>query len=84
MATVGSTARVSREGDESEVTEKAPISEVRRQLGLVVPEEAVAEGTSIAEAEHIVTEGGSENEDEVDYTILSPMKLSHIELVKVA
>ena len=51
MATVGSTARVSREGDESEVTEKAPISEVRRQLGLVVPEEAVAEGTSIAEAE---------------------------------
>jgi hypothetical protein len=79
MAKVRSTARVSREGDEAEVTETAPISEVMRQSGLVVPKEAVAEGTSIAEAEQIVVEGGSENEDEEDYTILSPMKPSHIE-----
>jgi hypothetical protein len=47
-----------------------------------VLEEAIAEGTSIAEAEQIVVEGGSENEDEEDYTILSPMKPSHVEFGK--
>jgi hypothetical protein len=73
---------VSREGDEAEAAETAPISEVMKQSGLVVPEEAVAEGTSIAEAEQIAVEGGSENEDEEDYTILSPAKPSHIEFGK--
>jgi hypothetical protein len=82
MAKVRSTARVSREGDEAEVTETALISKVMRQSGLVVPEEAVVEGASIAEAEQIAAEGGSENEDEEDYTILSPMKPSHIEFGK--
>jgi hypothetical protein len=82
MARVRSTARVSHEGDETEVTETAPISEVMRQSGLVVPEEAVAEGTSTTEAEKIVAEGGSENEGEDDNTILSPMKPSHIEFGK--
>jgi hypothetical protein len=82
MARVRSTTRVSREGDEDEVTETAPISEVMRQSGLVAPEEAVAKGTSIAEAEQIAVEGGSENEDEEDYTILSPTKPSHIEFGK--
>ena len=82
MARVRSTARVSREGDEAKVTETAPISEVMRQSGLIVREEAVVDGTSIAEAEQIVTEGGSENEDEEDYTILSPVKPSHIEFGK--
>jgi hypothetical protein len=51
MARVRSTARVSREGDDAEVTETAPISEVMRQSGLIVREEAVVDGTSIAEAE---------------------------------
>jgi hypothetical protein len=73
---------VSLEGDTAEVTETAPISEVMMQSGLVVLEEAVAEGTSIAEAEQIAVEGGSENEDEEDYTILSPAKPSHIEFGK--
>ena len=82
MARVRSTARVSREGDKAEATETAPISEVMRQSGLVVLEEAVAEGTSIAEAEQIAVEEGSENEDEEDYTILSPAKPSHIEFGK--
>jgi hypothetical protein len=82
MARVRSTARVSREGDEAEVTEIAPISEVMRRSGLVVPKEVVAEGTSITEAEQIVVEGGSENEDEEDNTILSLMKPSHIEFGK--
>jgi hypothetical protein len=82
MARVRSTTRVSHEGDEAEVTEIMPISEVMRRSGLVVPEGAVAEGTSVAEAEQIVAEGGSENEDEEDNTILSPMKPSHIEFGK--
>jgi hypothetical protein len=73
---------VSREGDEAEAAETAPISEVMKQSGLVVPEEAVAEGTSIAEAEQIAVEGGSENEDQEDYTILSLVKPSHIEFGK--
>jgi hypothetical protein len=51
LARVRSTARVSREGDEAEAAETTPISEVMKQSGLVVLEEAVAEGSSIAEAE---------------------------------
>jgi hypothetical protein len=82
MSRVRSTARVSREGDEAEVTETSPISEVMRQSGLVVPEEVVAEGTSIAEAKQITVEGGSENEGEEDYAILSPVKPSHIKFGK--
>jgi hypothetical protein len=35
MARVRSTARLTREGGETEATETAPISEVMRQLGLV-------------------------------------------------
>jgi hypothetical protein len=45
---------VSREGDETEVTETAPISEVMRRSRLVVQEAAIAEGTSNAEAEQVV------------------------------
>jgi hypothetical protein len=81
MARVRSTARVSREEDEAEAIETAPISKVMRRSGLVVLEEAGAEGTSTAEAEQIMAEGGSENEGE-DNNILSPMKPSHIEFAK--
>jgi hypothetical protein len=82
MARVRSTARLSREGDEAEVTKTAPISKVMRQLGLVVPEEAVAEGSSIAEAEQIAV-GGSENEDEEDYTILIQRNPATLNLVNL-
>jgi hypothetical protein len=82
MARVRSTARVSREGDEAEVTEMATISEVMRQSGLVVPEEPVVEGTSTAEPEQIAVGEGSDNEDEEDYIILSPAKPSHLEFGK--
>jgi hypothetical protein len=58
---------VSHEGDGAEATIIAPISEVMRRLGLVVSEEAIAEGTSAAEAKHTVAEGGSENESEEDH-----------------
>jgi hypothetical protein len=79
MARVRLTARVSREGDEAEVTETTPISELMRQSGLVVPEKLVAESTLTAEVEQITVGEGSGNEDEEDYTILSPEKPSHLE-----
>jgi hypothetical protein len=82
MARVRSTARVSREGDKTEVTETAPISEVMRRSGLVVPEEATTEGASNAKAEQAVVEGESDNESEEDNNILSPTKSSHIEFGK--
>jgi hypothetical protein len=64
------------------VRSTAPISEVMRWSGLVVPEEAIVEGTSTSEAKQIMAEGGSQNEGEEDNTILSPMKPSHIEFGK--
>ena len=51
MARVRSTARVTREGEETEASETAPISEVMRQSGLVVTEGAIDEGTPTTEAE---------------------------------
>jgi cytoskeletal protein CcmA (bactofilin family) len=71
MARVKSTARVSREGDDVEVTETAPISEVIRRSGLVVSEGAIAEGET-AEAEQTVVEDRSDDENEEDNIILSP------------
>jgi hypothetical protein len=53
-----------------------------RWSGLVASEEAIAEGTSNAEAEQIVDEGGSQDESEKDNSILSLMKPSHIEFGK--
>ena len=58
MARVRSTPRVSREGDEAEVTETTPISEVMRQSGLVVPEKFVAKDTLTTEAEQITVAEG--------------------------
>jgi hypothetical protein len=72
---------VSREGDDAEMTETTPISEMMRRSGLVVPEEAIAEGDT-AEAEQTIAEDGSEDEFEEDNNILSPSKLIHIEFGK--
>jgi hypothetical protein len=47
MARVRSTARVSHEEEETEVTKTSPISEVMKRSGLVVADE----GTSNVEAE---------------------------------
>jgi hypothetical protein len=82
MARVRSTARVSREGDKVDVTEIAPISEVMRQSGLVVPEGPIAEGASNAEAEQAVVEGENDDESGEDYNILNPTKPSHLEFEK--
>jgi hypothetical protein len=76
MAQVRSTARVSCEGDDAEMTETTPISDMMRRSGLVVAEEAVAEGDT-AEAEMM-----SDDEFEEDNSILSLPKPSHIEFGK--
>jgi hypothetical protein len=72
---------VSREGDEVEVTETAPISEVMRRSGLVVSEIAVAEGETV-EAEQTVVEDKSDDENKEDNSILSPSKPNHIDFEK--
>jgi hypothetical protein len=51
MARVRSTARVTREGQETEATETVPISKVMKQSGLVVTEGKTDEGTIVAEAQ---------------------------------
>jgi hypothetical protein len=73
---------VSREGDEAEATETAPISEVMKRSGLVVPGEVTDEGASNAEAGQTVVEGESDNESEDDNSILNPAKPSHLEFEK--
>ena len=82
MARVRSTARVSREGEETEVTETSPISEVMGRSGLVVTEGAIDKGTPDAEVEQAIVE--EENVDEVkeDYNILIPTKPSHLDFEK--
>jgi hypothetical protein len=74
MARIRSTTRLTNEGEETEATETAPISEVMRRSGLVVREE---EDTYNDEARNIVAKAGSD--DEEDDGILSPSKPSHIE-----
>jgi hypothetical protein len=82
MARVRSTARVTHEGEETEVTETAPISEVMKQSGLVVTEGTTDEGTPIAEAKQTVAEEEDIEEDEEDYSILIPTKPSHLDFEK--
>jgi hypothetical protein len=79
---VRSTARVSREGEETEVTETAPISEVMERSGLVVTEGAIDEGTLDAKAEQAVVEEENVDKVEEDYNILIPTKPSHLDFEK--
>jgi hypothetical protein len=79
MARVRSTARVTREGEETEATETAPIFEVMRQSDLVVTEGTTDEGAPVAEAEQTIVEEEDVEEDEEDYSILIPSKLSHLD-----
>jgi hypothetical protein len=82
MARVRSTARVSREGEETEVTETSPISKVMKQSGLVVTEGTTDEGTPVTEAEQIIAEEENIDEDEEDYSILIPTKPNHLDFEK--
>jgi hypothetical protein len=51
MARVRSTARITRDGEETEVDEIAPISKAMRRSGLVAMEGASDEGALTTEAE---------------------------------
>jgi hypothetical protein len=82
MARVRSTARVTREGEETEATEIAPIFEVMRQSGLVVAERTVDEGTSGAKAEEADIEEENVDDEEEDFSILISSKPSHLDFEK--
>jgi hypothetical protein len=82
MARVRSTARVTRDGEEAEVTDTAPISEVMRQSGLVVTEGATDEGAPTAEAEQADIEEEDVDKEEEDYNTLIPAKPSHLDFGK--
>jgi hypothetical protein len=71
MARVCSTARVTRDGEEAEGAETAPISKVMKRSGLVVSEDAPA--AEQADAEEV--------ESEDDYSAV-PTKPSHLEFGK--
>jgi hypothetical protein len=72
MARVHSTARVTREGEETEAIETTPISEVMRQSGLVVMEGAIEEGAPAVEAEQADVEEENADEEEEEYIIPIP------------
>jgi hypothetical protein len=82
MARVRSTARVTRDGEEAEATETAPISEVMRQSGLVAPEGASDEGAPAAETKQDDIEECEADEEEIDYSVM-PSKPSHLEFGKI-
>jgi hypothetical protein len=82
MARVRSTTRVTREGEETEATEIAPISEVMRQSSLVVTEGVIDEGTSTVEVEQADIEEENVDEKQEDYSILIPSKPSHLDFGK--
>jgi hypothetical protein len=82
MARVRSTARITRDGEETEATETAPISKVMRQSGLVVPEGASDEGAPTAEAEQADNEEGDAGEEEIDYNTTMPSTPSHLDFGK--
>jgi hypothetical protein len=74
MARVRSTARVDREGDETEATETVPISETMRQSRLVKSEDTPAARAEQADVEEI--------DSEDDYSCGMPSKPSHLDFGK--
>jgi hypothetical protein len=74
MARVRSTARVDREGDETEGAETVPISEAMKRSGLVMPKDVPT-----AEVEQAAAE---ETDSEDDYSSAVPSKPSHLDFGK--
>jgi hypothetical protein len=74
MARISSTARVERDGDETEAIETVPISEAMRRSGLVPSEDTPAAEATQADVE----EAGSEDE----YSCGMPSKPSHLDFGK--
>jgi hypothetical protein len=84
MARVRSTTRITRDGEEAEAAETAPISEVMRQSGLIVTEGTSDKGAPAAEAEQADIEEGNAGEEEIDYNTIMPSKPSHLDFGKSA
>jgi hypothetical protein len=82
MARVCSTARITHDGEETEATKTAPISEVMRRSGLDVTEGASDEGAPATEAEQADIEEGDTSEEEIDYNTAMPSKPSHLDFGK--
>jgi hypothetical protein len=79
MARVRSTARVTRDGEETKAAETTPISEVMRRSGLVKTEGASDEDTPATEAEQEDIEEGNASEEEIDFNTIIPSKPSHLD-----
>jgi hypothetical protein len=82
MARVRSTARVTRDGEETKAVETTLISEVMRRSGLVVTEGAPDEDAPATEAEQVDIEEGDIGEEEIDYNTAMPSKPSHLDFGK--
>jgi hypothetical protein len=82
MARVRSTARVTRDGEEAEAAETAPISEVMRRSGLVETEGASDEDAPATKADQADIEEGDASEEEIDYNTTMPSKPSHLDFGK--
>jgi hypothetical protein len=82
MARVRSTTRITRDREEAEATETAPISKVMRQSIMVVTEGASEEGAPTAEVEQADIEEGNADEEEIDYNTVMPSKPSHLDFGK--
>jgi hypothetical protein len=74
MARVRSTARVERDGDETEAAETVPISDAMRRSGLVSSEDTPDAEATQADVEEV----GSEDE----YSCGMPSKPSHLDFGK--
>jgi hypothetical protein len=72
---------VTRDGEEAEATETAPISKVMKQSGLVVTGGAIDEDAHTAKAEEDDIEEENADEEE-DYNTLIPAKPSHLDFEK--
>ena len=81
MARVRSTARVEREGDETEASETVPISEAMQRSGIATSEKIPSDDAeqAIAEAEE---EDNEETDPEDDYRIAMPSKPSDLDFGK--
>jgi hypothetical protein len=82
MARVRSTARVTRDGEETEDAETAPISKVMRRPGLIETEGASDEDTPTTEAEQAYIKEGDAGEEEIDFNTIMPSKPSHLDFGK--
>src|SRR5688572_399897 len=84
MARVRSTARVEREGEETEASETLPISEAMQRSGLVISEKIPHDDAEQAEQANAEAEDEDieETDPEDDYRIAMPSKPSHLDFGK--